>query len=852
LALGWLLAGLVVLAQADVTGSLEGTIYDEGSGKAVGGVKVMISPKGRSPALPPVSPAMKPVISDDEGRFSFNELPPGEYTLNALKKDYFFFGKDQLITIQAGGSVTHVMELRSFRPSEPEADGFGSLSGVVQLTPGREPVVDAVVTLHPQDSDSGQGLDARTRTDGRFEIEDISNGRYILRVSKPGFTDARTNVIIRADQVTTKTVRITPDSGAIPFGSLAGVALNLETGEPIPGVRVSLSPIGQAGYIRLRELGITLPTMETGDDGSYTISDIPEGEYTLSAVLAGYEWVKDSASVEVSGDKETRRQLDLRAPVDDDPEFVKLEGHVYDSETGLPIPGAIVSEAGLETLDRSNTGGYFSANVTAGPLDLVVSAEGYHLHHGTYSAPSQPGKPLSLLLELITTGDLVVTILDAESGDAVYDARLAINGMTFSADEQGRVNVPQLEAGDLNLVATHPAYLPSQQSWTLKRGQQLEVTIELAPITWGTLTGSVVDSVSGRPLPGATIRSGALIAVSDDSGLFKFEEVPAGMTNIAATLNTHHGTSLDIELEARQTLDVELSLDPITTGAIKGMVVDGETGHALANALVRVGGVELRTGADGRFRFDTLEAGPVSVLGSAPLYQDGSQDLEVVVLETREVHLELEPITTGNFQGVVLDAANGQPVVGVRLTISGQTVETSADGSFTLRDLPMGSQDVRARHADYKDSELEVDIKPGENFELELSLDLRREDVTELEKRLEEEGTIDLYGIHFDSAQDKFKPSSMPTLEALLLVLQRASDQRFQVAGHTDSDGEEDYNQDLSERRAANVIRWLTERGVPGDQLVKAGYGESSPTASNDTESGKALNRRVQLSRIGE
>ncbi|HKJ18901.1 MAG TPA: carboxypeptidase regulatory-like domain-containing protein, partial [Xanthomonadales bacterium] len=327
MALGWLLAGLVVLAQADVTGSLEGTIYDEGSGKAVGGVKVMISPKGRSPALPPVSPAMKPVISDDEGRFSFNELPPGEYTLNALKKDYFFFGKDQLITIQAGGSVTHVMELRSFRPSEPEADGFGSLSGVVQLTPGREPVVDAVVTLHPQDSDSGQGLDARTRTDGRFEIEDISNGRYILRVSKPGFTDARTNVIIRADQVTTKTVRITPDSGAIPFGSLAGVALNLETGEPIPGVRVSLSPIGQAGYIRLRELGITLPTMETGDDGSYTISDIPEGEYTLSAVLAGYEWVKDSASVEVSGDKETRRQLDLRAPVDDDPEFVKLEGH---------------------------------------------------------------------------------------------------------------------------------------------------------------------------------------------------------------------------------------------------------------------------------------------------------------------------------------------------------------------------------------------------------------------------------------------------------------------------------------------------------------------------------------------
>ena len=78
--------------------------------------------------------------------------------------------------------------------------------------------------------------------------------------------------------------------------------------------------------------------------------------------------------------------------------------------------------------------------------------------------------------------------------------------------------------------------------------------------------------------------------------------------------------------------------------------------------------------------------------------------------------------------------------------------------------------------------------------------------------------------------------------------MKRAPERRFQLAGHTDADGSDDYNQNLSERRAKRVIEWLVSNGIDADRLDAVGYGETRPVAPNDTESGKALNRRAQLS----
>lgn len=84
-------------------------------------------------------------------------------------------------------------------------------------------------------------------------------------------------------------------------------------------------------------------------------------------------------------------------------------------------------------------------------------------------------------------------------------------------------------------------------------------------------------------------------------------------------------------------------------------------------------------------------------------------------------------------------------------------------------------------------------------------------------------------------------------LDSVALVLQEFDQTFVEVAGHTDSVGSIDYNQKLSERRAESVALYLVSREVDRQRLITIGGGENYPIATNDTDAGKALNRRVEL-----
>ena len=73
---------------------------------------------------------------------------------------------------------------------------------------------------------------------------------------------------------------------------------------------------------------------------------------------------------------------------------------------------------------------------------------------------------------------------------------------------------------------------------------------------------------------------------------------------------------------------------------------------------------------------------------------------------------------------------------------------------------------------------------------------------------------------------------------------------RFQVAGHTDSKGKDDYNMKLSQERAEAVRNYLISKGIAAERLTAKGYGETKPVADNATEEGRTQNRRVELQRL--
>ncbi|RON12888.1 OmpA family protein [Pseudomonas frederiksbergensis] len=95
--------------------------------------------------------------------------------------------------------------------------------------------------------------------------------------------------------------------------------------------------------------------------------------------------------------------------------------------------------------------------------------------------------------------------------------------------------------------------------------------------------------------------------------------------------------------------------------------------------------------------------------------------------------------------------------------------------------------------------------------------------------------------------QSELMPEARSQLDSLMAKLQSADVVSVKVVGHTDSQGSDAYNQKLSERRASSVAAYLLSQGLAPNKLTSEGRGESQPVADNDTEEGRAQNRRVEL-----
>ena len=101
--------------------------------------------------------------------------------------------------------------------------------------------------------------------------------------------------------------------------------------------------------------------------------------------------------------------------------------------------------------------------------------------------------------------------------------------------------------------------------------------------------------------------------------------------------------------------------------------------------------------------------------------------------------------------------------------------------------------------------------------------------------------------IRFDSGRATIDPDSAGLLDRLIETALRCPSANIEIAGHTDADGEDGFNQALSEKRAQAVMDFLVKAGLPAERFTAMGYGSTQPVASNDTDEGKAQNRRIDF-----
>ena len=200
------------------------------------------------------------------------------------------------------------------------------------------------------------------------------------------------------------------------------------------------------------------------------------------------------------------------------------------------------------------------------------------------------------------------------------------------------------------------------------------------------------------------------------------------------------------------------------------------------------------------------------------LYTDKKNNVTIYVNENdvRYVSTDIEMVNNGDGSGTYTDKSKNLVIENdgkgkAKITFNGQTTEVDA-------------------------KPLE---KPGKLPKLEMVPPVPSIEANSLLITLDS-------GVLFDVDKYDVRPEAEEVLKNLAIVLKEMDVKNFEIDGHTDSDGSDEYNQVLSEKRANSVKNFLVSQGVTAEITTK-GYGESKPVASNDTAEGKQKNRRVEI-----
>ena len=281
-------------------------------------------------------------------------------------------------------------------------------------------------------------------------------------------------------------------------------------------------------------------------------------------------------------------------------------------------------------------------------------------------------------------------------------------------------------------------------------------------------------------------------------------------------------------------------------GTIAGTVTDIKTGKPLAARVSFPENPTLKSlstnPVTGAFKVGKVSSGAVVVEVSAEGYHGQTTSLNVEAGGVSQYQFRLKPLVTyGVIAGVVTDAATNGPLAAT-IEFPGKdmasVMSNSGTGAFRVEKVPVGVYTVTASAEGYLKASQTVEVREDDVASATFAL-----------QSLKEGAVITIPGIiYFDVDEAIVKPESRPALEEAAKILKENPGIKVEIQGHTDSDGSDSYNLQLSQRRAQAVVSYLVEEfGIAEGRLTARGYGESKPVATNSTDEGKALNRRVEF-----
>jgi outer membrane protein OmpA-like peptidoglycan-associated protein len=280
---------------------------------------------------------------------------------------------------------------------------------------------------------------------------------------------------------------------------------------------------------------------------------------------------------------------------------------------------------------------------------------------------------------------------------------------------------------------------------------------------------------------------------------------------------------------------------PPTEGRISGMITSSVDGTPVAGTVTFPGTTIANVIPDATgFYTIIVPQGSIPMTVTADGYQPSSATIVIEGGQNVVKDFSMIPVPpNGLVAGTVTAEETGDPIVATVSVVDAPqplSVTCTTDGVYQIS-VPAGTWTVKAEANGFLPKTQAVVVSADGTTVVNF----------ELRPALVQGQVLRFNNIYFDVASANIKPESYPVLDGIVATLLENPNARVQIAGHCDSDGASDYNQTLSEQRAASVFSYLVNRGVSAAKLTTIGFGESQPIVPNTSAANKAQNRRIEF-----
>lgn len=696
-----------------------GGVVVDGANIPVAGATILAEPEAGAPdralatadaGVPHDAGVAAPVTSGADGRFVITGIDPGRYRLRVSGTGLL---AAEVRMIPVPSDDLRIVVARQV-----------TIAGTV--TDGGKPVPNANVGI--RGDAIGGTLDAKTDAKGAFEVENLPEGRYQVYAYR-GALAART---VRVQRL-----------GAGPFPP---VELRLEAAQNVAGRVIDREEgTGLVAAIELRAIGEDQAPRyaRSGDDGSFIIEGVPEGEWIADAYAPGY---LSSGGVDLEAGRGIAELGLVRGGT--------IEGRVLDAD-GRPVAGASV-----RALTTGNNPTELSALVEQDQLRRFSGRMGPSASTTTSNFSDDP--------QFVPRGELGVLLgpippipppgVVAARPASVIDPKAATVSLTgdpaplavdpdkasiWTTGADGRYRIRGIAKAKLNVLGVAPGYAEARsREVSIKAGEVVTgVDIKLSA---GTFVFGKVSDKRGAPIAGAQVSAkpdvGAqLDAFTDGDGMYRLGPL-TGKVDLLASAYGHVDARRTIDLAPPKTSKAGEQREDITldvADAILAGTLDDAAGAPIGGASIDVisgagKGRHATVAADGTFSIDMLPRGTLRIKIVHPDYPTDEQEATASSTGDR---VRLRLALGGQVEGVLLDDDSGKPLGGMTIDArgpGGRTADATSDdkGLWKLGPLRPGKWRIEAKLPGYLPQSRDVDVPvsraPGTTSVRDIRIELAR------------------------------------------------------------------------------------------------------------------------------